>query len=285
MSSEHLFACAGIDLSFGGVRVLNGVSLHVDAGEIVGIIGPNGAGKTTLLNSISGFVAPDAGQATLDGRDLGGLLPYERAELGLGRTFQQALMFPSLTVLENLLIASHRHSHHGLFSHTLRRADAVRAERAAVERVEHTMDVIDLSPYLGAKAGALSFGTLRMLELACLLVQTPKFLLLDEPASGIAQREAEALAPLLKRVREETGTTMLMIEHDIPLISGLSDRMYAMDLGRVIAEGPPREVLAHPEVIASYLGEQEEAAPAQKPKSRSARAARSSAQTAGGASR
>lgn len=268
MPGEHLFECANIDLSFGGVRVLNGVGLHVDAGEIVGIIGPNGAGKTTLLNSISGFVTPDAGNMSLEGRDIGGLLPYERAELGLGRTFQQALMFPSLTVLENLLIASHRHNQRGLFSHALRRADAVSAERAAIERVERTLDVIDLTPYMNSKAGALSFGTLRMLELACLLVQTPKFLLLDEPASGIAQREAEALAPLLKRIREQTGTTMLMIEHDIPLISGLSDRMYAMDLGRVIAEGRPRDVLAHPQVIASYLGEQEEAAPVEKPQTR-----------------
>ncbi|MBI4729003.1 MAG: ABC transporter ATP-binding protein [Acidobacteria bacterium] len=271
--SPTLFECLDVCLSFGGLQVLDGVSMRAGEGEIVGIIGPNGAGKTTLLNVVSGFLRADTGRVLLGGKDISGLLPYERAALGLGRTFQQALLYPSLTVAENLLVSAHRHTRKGLLSTALRRRAAVAEERAAAERVVQTMDVIDLAPYWGAKAGALSYGTLRMLELACLLAQTPRFLLLDEPASGIAQKETEALGPLLARVREETGTTILLIEHDIPLIAGLSDRMYAMDLGRVIAAGTPGQVLEHPAVVASYLGSKAAARPG-RPGAARARAGR-----------
>ncbi|MFA5785421.1 MAG: ABC transporter ATP-binding protein [Actinomycetota bacterium] len=265
-NTTSLFECRGIDVSFGGLKALSDVSVRVDEGEIVGMIGPNGAGKTTLFNVISGFLVANSGKVLLDGRDLTGLLPYERARLGLGRTFQQALLYRDLSVLENLLIASHRHTRRGLFSNGLRLGAAAREEREALERARATMDVVDLTPYWEKKAGALSYGTLRMLELACMLVQAPRFVLLDEPASGIAQRETEALGPLLRRIREQMQTTILIIEHDIPMVSGLSDRMYAMDLGKVIAEGAPAQVLAHPEVVASYLGRPETVGLEESPK-------------------
>ena len=249
-----LFEVRGVSIRFGGMIANEDVSLDVERGEIVGLIGPNGAGKTTLFNAISGFITPVAGQVLLEGEDILPLLPYERAARGIGRTFQSVRLYPSLSVYDNLLVAFHTHMRAGIASGSLRLPGGRRAERRARERAEEVMEVVDLHPYASKPAAALSYGTLRMTELASLLMLGPRLILLDEPASGIAQRETEALGPLLRRVRDALGATILIIEHDMPLVMSLSDRVYCLNLGRVIAQGTPEVVGRDPAVIEAYLG-------------------------------
>jgi branched-chain amino acid transport system ATP-binding protein len=239
---------------FGGIAALDGVDLQVRAGEIVGLLGPNGAGKSTLFNVICGYLKPDGGTISLDGQDVGHLLPYERVAAGLGRTFQHVRLFRNLTVYENLVVAQHRHLSGGSFSAMLRLPAWRRDERRARERVEAMLDVVNLRPWRDRYPTQLSYGTLRFLELASVLSLEPRVLLLDEPASGIAQKEVEALGPLLTRVRDEQGCALVLIEHDMRLLLSVSERVYALDFGAVIAEGTPDEVVSNDRVLESYLG-------------------------------
>lgn len=248
------FEVRGMTIRFGGVTANEDVDLDAEQGQIVGLIGPNGAGKSTLFNAISGFIDPAAGRVLLDGEDILPLLPYERVARGIGRTFQNVRLFPSLTVYDNLLVAYHTRMSGGLVAGALRLPRARKSERSARARAADVMRIVDLHPHAQKPCSALSYGTLRMTELACLLMLEPRLVLLDEPASGIAQKETEALGPLLKRIRDQLGATILLIEHDMPLVMSVSDIVYCLDLGKVIARGTPDEVRRAPRVVEAYLG-------------------------------
>jgi branched-chain amino acid transport system ATP-binding protein len=250
----------GIAVSFGGVHALQGVDLSVEAGEIVGVIGANGAGKTTLFDCISG-ITECAGQVLLDGVDVSGASVHARARAGLGRSFQDARLFHSMTVLDTLRTAGERHRPQGssVIGTLLGGRAAREGEVAATSKAEELVELFGLEGYRDKLVGELSTGTRRIIDLACLLIQQPKVVLLDEPSSGIAQRETEALAPLLVRVRDELGCGLVLIEHDMPLVLSLATRLYALETGRVIAEGAPDDVVRDPAVVRSYLGDDPEA--------------------------
>ncbi len=247
---------SGIAVSFGGVKALQGVDLRVDAGEVVGIIGANGAGKTTLFDCLSGITDCE-GSVRLDGVDVSGAPVHERARAGLGRSFQDARLFHSMTVLDTLRTASERHRPIGssLLGTIFGGSAAREGEATATRSAEELVDTFGLGGYRDKLVGELSTGTRRIIDLACLLIQRPKVVLLDEPSSGIAQRETEALAPLLLRVRDELGCGLVLIEHDMPLVLSLATRMYCLELGSVIAEGDPQDVVRDPAVVRSYLGD------------------------------
>ncbi len=261
--AETLLSAAGLRKRYGGVLAVDGVGLSVAEGEIVGLIGPNGAGKTTLFELLSGFVRPDAGSVTYAGRALSrslrlGPLRYQfneppegRARVGLIRSFQDAALFPTLTVQEVVQLALERRHPSQLLQEL---TGSTLKERVRRARARELISVMGLDGYRLKQVSELSTGTRRIVEISCLLALEPRLLLLDEPSSGIAQRETEALGRLLRRLRDEVGITLLVIEHDIPLIMALSDRVIAMESGRVIAAGAPGEVRENPSVIESYLG-------------------------------
>src|SRR5947207_2261422 len=251
---EPLLLTRDLTIQFGGITALNSVDLAVKPGEIVGILGPNGAGKSTLFNVISGFLKPASGSVMLDNKDITRYMPYERVAAGLGRTFQQVKLFQNLTVFENLLVAQHRHLGASALASMLRLPSWRRDEKQAHRRVEEILGMVNLRPWAEAFPTGLSYGTLRFLELASVLSLQPKVLLLDDPASGIQQKEVEALGPMLKRIRDDTGTSILLIEHDMSLLLSVSDWVYALDFGKVIAEGEPKAIVQEDKVLESYLG-------------------------------
>jgi ABC-type branched-subunit amino acid transport system ATPase component/MFS family permease len=244
---------------FGGVTALNDVSFSVRRSEILGFIGPNGAGKTTLFDVICGFLPADGGAIRLEtdrgSYDLTRKSAQARAQLGLGRSFQDGRLFPALTVQETIAVALETHVKvRDPMAAALHLPNVMFSERRVRARVDELIEMVGLSAFRDKFIHELSTGSRRIVDLACVLAHEPTVLLLDEPSSGIAQREAEALAPLLTRVRDTLGATLLVIEHDLPLLTSIADRMIALDLGEVIAEGTPTDVVRHPAVIASYLG-------------------------------
>ena len=249
-----LLECTDVTVRFGGLEALSSVDLHVCQGEIVGLIGPNGAGKTTLMECISGFRSVTRGAIRYRDTDLLALPPGRRAELGIGRTLQNVRLFPYLSVVDNVRVALHRHMKGGSIAHAFRLPSAVAEERRILERAQELIEMIGMAAFAEKYASELSYGTLRLLELACMLALEPKLLLLDEPASGISQKETEALGPLLRSIKERTGATILMIEHDMPLVMSLSDWVYCLDAGRVLSAGPPDVVQEDPAVVTAYLG-------------------------------
>ncbi len=255
-------ALATVDLgvSFGGIRAVDAVSLEIAPGEIVGLIGPNGAGKTTLFDLIGGYTTAGAGQVFLGGRDVTRDGPDHRARHGLGRSFQDGRLFPSLTVAETIAVALERWVEvRDPVSAALHLPNAYDSEAAVRARVDELVELLGLGAYRDKFTRELSTGTRRVVDLAALVAHRPTVILLDEPSSGIAQREAEALAPLLLRVREQMGSALVVIEHDIALVRSVADRLVALDQGRVVVDGEPAEVLRHPEVVESYLGDNEAA--------------------------
>jgi branched-chain amino acid transport system ATP-binding protein len=231
------------------------ISLDLHEGEILGILGPNGAGKTTLFDLISGFFPVDAGRITFDGIDVTELPPDARSRLGLGRSFQDSKLFPALTVYDAIKVALERHLDvRDPLASALGLPAAIDSEAAAAERADELIEMLGLEAYRNKFVSEISTGTRRMVDLACILAHEPRVILFDEPSSGIAQRESEALGPLLKRVRDLTGSSLLVIEHDMPLLTSLADEVIALDLGRVIARGTPAAVVRNPRVVSAYLG-------------------------------
>jgi len=250
----YALSARGVGVSFGGLRALDGVDLDVEPGAIIGVIGPNGAGKTTLFDAISGFIACE-GTIWVNGTKVSGLSTHARAGAGLGRSFQDARLFHAMTVLDTLRVACElRARASGVVGTVLALPAARAAERGATARALELVELFGLGGFRDKLIRELSTGTRRIVDLACVVAQGPSVVMLDEPSSGIAQRETEALGPLLRRIRDRTGCAMLLIEHDMPLLLGLAERVYALETGRVIAVGRPQDVVRDPEVVRSYLG-------------------------------
>ncbi len=247
-----------VSVTFGVSTVVRSVDLTVGRGEVVGLIGANGAGKSTLMNAIGGFV-PSNGAITLLGHDVGRLPAHRRAGLGLGRTFQDAALFGDLTVLETVAIAVETRAHAGSAAVPAGLPKAKRAERAKQARADEILDFVGLGPYGQRFVSELSTGMRRIVELACLVASDARLLCLDEPTAGIGQREAEVFGPLLLDIRAELDASMLVIEHDMPVVMAMSDRIYCLEAGAVLSSGLPNEVRNDPLVVASYLGTDERA--------------------------
>ena len=242
-----------VSVSYGGLIAVNAVNINVAAGEVVGLIGTNGAGKSTLMNAIGGYVN-STGNVTLLGDDVTSLTAAKRSRKGLGRTFQAAQLFPELTVRETVQVALEARHRTRLLPTALSFPNATRSELKKTNQATELIDFLGLGRYADSFIAELSTGTRRIVELAGLLALDAKMLCLDEPTAGIAQRETEAFGPLLKQIQQELGASMLVIEHDMPMIMALSDRVYCLEAGTVISEGKPSEVRNDPIVIASYLG-------------------------------
>jgi ABC-type branched-subunit amino acid transport system ATPase component len=252
---EPVLEVDGLTKSFGGINAVTDVTFTLHEHEILGLIGPNGAGKTTIFDMISGHLPVGSGRISLCGQDITGWAPEKRAALGLGRSFQDAKIFPSLTVAENIALGLERHIEVRDHVSALFGTPAMRESETDVAfTVDDLIELMGLGAFRDKFVAELSTGSRRIVDLSMSIAHEPTVLILDEPSSGIAQRETEALGPLLRRIREEAGCAMLVIEHDMPLITTLSDSIVALDLGRVVMQGPPREVLADERVIAAYLG-------------------------------
>jgi branched-chain amino acid transport system ATP-binding protein len=241
--------------SFGGVRAVDSVSIDVHDREIVGVIGPNGAGKTTLFDVISGLTPTVSGTVTISGVDVSASSPNARARAGLGRSFQDARLFPELTVRETLAVSLERWvANRSAVAAAMWLPPVFDSEASVTRRVDELIELLGLGDYQRKFVRELSTGTRRIVDLACLVAHRPTVILLDEPTSGLAQREVEALVPVVRRLRDEMGAALLVVEHDIPFVSSVADRLVAMDQGRVVISGSPSEVLVHPQVVESYLG-------------------------------
>lgn len=244
-----------VSVEFGGLKALSGVSFALETGDIVGLIGPNGAGKSTLLNCISGFTRPSRGQVRLDGAVLSALAPAAVAGRGIGRVFQHPELVLDLPVRENLLMACHRSLSYGLLPEILGLSSVRAAEREAGLKVEAVLDRLGLSDIAGTLVRNLPYGHRKLIDLGRALIMDLSFLLLDEPIAGLNDAEIGRLKSLLVRLRSEHKLGLLVVEHNMPFVAELCDRLVVLDLGKLIAEGAPGEVLRDPKVMASYLGE------------------------------
>ena len=246
-------------VAFGGVRAVDGVSITVEPGSLVGLVGPNGSGKTTLLDAVSGLVRCTAGSVSLDDEDIVDHLPEERAQLGIVRSFQDCRLYPELTVEDALLVSEDARHRSDVVSTTLQLPWARKAEKVKRAAVDRVISSFGLERFRSHRTNQLSTGTRRVVDLASIVLSQPRLLLLDEPTAGIAQREAEAFVPLLRRLQEVTHATILLVEHDVPLVFGLCSKVVVMETGQVVSIGTPDEVSRDPRALAAYLGASEEA--------------------------
>ena len=243
-----------VRVRFGGIVALDGVSFSVAPGRLVGLIGPNGAGKTTLFNCVSRLYECDSGEIAFDGAPLLAAARHEVAARGIGRTFQNLALFRSMSVLDNVMVGHHSRTRGGFLANALRLPSAVREDRAAHDKALSLIGVLGLEAHAATPVAELPFGTQKRVELARALAAEPKLLLLDEPASGLNHEEVEALGTLVQDLRNRFSLTVLLVEHHMGLVMRISDRVVALNFGRVVAEGTPDEVRRHPDVISAYLG-------------------------------
>lgn len=250
-----------IHLAFGGVTALSGVSVHAQSGKITAVIGPNGAGKTSLFNVVSGFYTPQSGKVTLDGEDISGLKPHARAYRGMSRTFQNIALFHGMTVLDNIKLGAHTKLKSGLISAGLM-LPLTRREEADLDRQiqRDIIGLLELDHVQHLPVEDLSYGLQKRVELARALVMKPKILLLDEPVAGMNRAEKREMSRFVLGVKRDWQTTVLLIEHDMSMVMGISDHVVVLSFGKPIASGTPNEVRTNPEVIKAYLGTTEQAA-------------------------
>lgn len=253
------FSIENLTISFGGLKAVNGVSFSVEPEEIFSIIGPNGSGKTTIFNLISGIYRPDSGRVLMEGENLVGKTPDRIAKKGIARTFQNIELFSNATVMDNLMLGRHIHMKTGVFGGAFmfgKRSPAAREEVRHREKVEQIIDFLELQSVRDQFVGSLAYGKRKLVEVGRALALEPKVMLLDEPSAGMNTEEKDDLTLWIKDIREDYKVTILLIEHDMNMIMGISDRVFAMNQGQKIVLGTPREVQRHPEVIKAYLGEE-----------------------------
>ena len=253
--SQPLLAVEGLMMRFGGLLAVNNVALELHPQEIVSLIGPNGAGKTTVFNCLTGFYKPTGGTIRLRDQQLAGLPGQKIARMGVVRTFQHVRLFREMTVIENLLVAQHQHLKSGVFSGLFKTPAFRRGESEALDRAATWLERIGLLELANRQAGNLAYGQQRRLEIARCMVTRPEILMLDEPAAGLNPRETHELDALIAELPGEHKVTVLLIEHDMKLVMGISDRIYVVNQGTPLASGTPEEVRNNPDVIRAYLGE------------------------------
>lgn len=252
--SQVLLEVSGLSLSFAGVRALDNVAFDIREGELYSIIGPNGAGKSSLFNCISGVYRPQSGSVKFAGTELIGSKPHEIARRGIARTFQNVEVFPAMTVLENLLLAREGKMRSGVFASMIRIGRSAREEREAVEHVERYAEMLNITHLLSSLVGSLPHGTQKRIELARVLAAEPQLIMLDEPVAGMNHDETGEMTETIQRVNRELGLAVLLVEHDMSMVMGISDRVCALDFGQRIAIGTPAEVAGNERVITAYLG-------------------------------
>jgi branched-chain amino acid transport system ATP-binding protein len=249
-----LFEAQDLRIAFGGIRAVDGISFSVERGSIFTIIGPNGAGKTTIFNLISGILQPSGGRIMFDGRDITRMPAHRVARLGIGRTFQNIELFDNATVAQNILVGHHARIKSGLLGEIVRLPSVVREEIAARQRVEEIIEFLRLQRYRDTPVGGLAYGLRKMVEFGRALASEPRLLLLDEPSSGLNLEETDEVGYWIRDIRDTLGITVIMVEHDMRLVSAVSDCVMAVNYGRLLAMGTPAHVQRHPDVIAAYLG-------------------------------
>lgn len=244
-----------LSISFGGLKAVDDFSITIEKGQLYGLIGPNGAGKTTIFNLLTGVYKPDGGRILLDGKDITGHKAIQINQAGIARTFQNIRLFKELSVLDNVKVGLHNHHKYSTLSGILRLPSYYKVEKEMDERAMELLKVFDLDKEFDYKASNLPYGKQRKLEIARALATEPKLLLLDEPAAGMNPNETAELMKTIRFVRDHFDMTVLLIEHDMKLVSGICERLTVLNFGHMLAEGPTSEVLSDPEVIKAYLGE------------------------------
>ena len=250
-----LLDVSGLSMRFGGLLAVDQVALQVNEGQIVSLIGPNGAGKTTVFNCLTGFYKPSAGSIRFKGEEVSGVPGFKLARKGMVRTFQHVRLFKQMTVVENLLVAQHHHMNTSMLAGLFKTPGFRRSEKEAVERAAWWLERMGLLEFANRTAGTLAYGQQRRLEIARCMVTQPRLLMLDEPAAGLNPSETVDLQELIAELRGEQGMTILLIEHDMKLVMGISDHIVVINQGSPLAQGSPDEVRQNPDVIKAYLGE------------------------------